>query len=378
MPANSKIKTALIYSHFGPYHMARFRSLRKLASKYNIEVTGVELFRHQTRYPWDRDASDLPIVTVKSENRSWQARYAVIPKCLTTIKEITPDILIIAGYGEAWGISLIIWAILTRTRFILLSESKHDDRKRLFLVEKIKKWLLKNASACLVGGLSHKRYLESLGVNADAIWMGYDVVENDIFSVAHRNASRDPNIRPFFLTVSQLVPKKNLSTLIHSYADYKKMAKDSAWDLVICGEGPLRHTLTADINHFGLQNHVHLKGFLQLFELLPLYTSASCFIHASSQEQWGLVVNEAMASGLPVLVSRTCGCYPELVREGINGFGFDPTDRSELADLMFQMSSGRLELMEMGEQSLNIIKGFTPEISAENLLRAINYSLSRG
>ena len=91
-----------------------------------------------------------------------------------------------------------------------------------------------------------------------------------------------------------------------------------------------------------------------------------------SVEQWGLVVNEAMAAGLPVLVSRACGCAPDLVREGVNGFTFDPYDVGGLAGLMVRMSSGELNLKTMGEASQVIIAGWTPEVFGENLLRAVD------
>jgi glycosyltransferase involved in cell wall biosynthesis len=84
---------------------------------------------------------------------------------------------------------------------------------------------------------------------------------------------------------------------------------------------------------------VYLPGFRQIGELPRFYAHAGAFVHASTTEQWGLVVNEAMASGLPVLVSNLCGCAPELVVEGINGFTFDPRDVDELARGMRRIAS---------------------------------------
>jgi glycosyltransferase involved in cell wall biosynthesis len=79
---------------------------------------------------------------------------------------------------------------------------------------------------------------------------------------------------------------------------------------------------------------VLFPGFRKGKELGTYYGLASCFILPSLQEQWGLVVNEAMAAGLPVLVSQTSGCAPDLVQEGVNGFTFDPTNPMQLAELM--------------------------------------------
>ena len=88
-----------------------------------------------------------------------------------------------------------------------------------------------------------------------------------------------------------------------------------------------------------LAGDVILAGFKQYDELPAYYGLASAFVHASTTEQWGLVVNEAMASGLPVLVSDRCGCAPDLVEDGVNGFTFDPYDVEALAGLMQRVAA---------------------------------------
>ena len=81
-----------------------------------------------------------------------------------------------------------------------------------------------------------------------------------------------------------------------------------------------------------------MPGFKQYDELPIYYGLAGAFIHASTTEQWGLVVNEAMAAGLPVIVSERCGCAPDLVENGRNGFTFDPYDVDALTHLMLKMA----------------------------------------
>jgi glycosyltransferase involved in cell wall biosynthesis len=114
---------------------------------------------------------------------------------------------------------------------------------------------------------------------------------------------------------------------------------------------------------------VHLAGFKPYNELPVYYASANAFIHASTAEQWGLVVNEAIASGLPVIVSDRCGCAPELVNG--NGFTFDPTNEHELADRLFEMASlSDQERQGLGENSYRIAPNFAPERFGEGLERA--------
>jgi glycosyltransferase involved in cell wall biosynthesis len=107
--------------------------------------------------------------------------------------------------------------------------------------------------------------------------------------------------------------------------------------LVLLGDGPLRKTLNSQLSTLNLHGHVHLPGFKQYEELPVYYALAKAFVHASTTEQWGLVVNEAIASGLPVIVSERCGCVPELV--GVNGFTFDPLNEDELTARLLDMSS---------------------------------------
>jgi glycosyltransferase involved in cell wall biosynthesis len=108
------------------------------------------------------------------------------------------------------------------------------------------------------------------------------------------------------------------------------------------------------------------------YDTLPAYYGlASAFILPSVIEPWGLVVNEAMAAGLPVLVSERCGCAQDLVQRGRNGFTFDPCDIEDQASLMLRLSSmPETQRSAMGLASQEIISRWTPELFAQNLEKA--------
>jgi glycosyltransferase involved in cell wall biosynthesis len=257
-----------------------------------------------------------------------------------------------------------------------MSESKEDDAPRQFIAEKIKGLIIKLCNSALVGGSKHKSYLIKLGIPESAIFLGYDVVNNNRFNP---NIIRKlPNFynTHFFLAVNRFVPKKNLHFLISAYAKYHNQNKENSWHLVLCGDGNLRLELENLITKYKLKNFIHLPGFLQQEELLPYFAHASCFIHASIQEQWGLVVNEAMAAGLPVLISNRCGCYEDLIIEGVNGFGFDPENVQQLTNLMVKMSSGEVDLNTMSHAALEHIQKFSPDYFAQGLTQAVEYALT--
>jgi glycosyltransferase involved in cell wall biosynthesis len=120
---------------------------------------------------------------------------------------------------------------------------------------------------------------------------------------------------------------------------------------------------------------VLLPGFKQYPDLPAYYGLAGAFIHASTTEQWGLVVNEAMASGLPVLVSNRCGCTSDLVQEGVNGFTFDPYDVQQLAQLMLGLSTLNSQLSTMAAASRRIIADWGPGRFASGLQEAVEMAL---
>ena len=97
-------------------------------------------------------------------------------------------------------------------------------------------------------------------------------------------------------------------------------------------------------------------------------------MHASTTEQWGLVVNEAIASGLPVIVSERCGCVLELVQD--NGFTFDPMNEGELIARLLEMASlSDQEQKHLGDNSYRIAANFAPELFGEGLERAVGVAM---
>jgi glycosyltransferase involved in cell wall biosynthesis len=145
---------------------------------------------------------------------------------------------------------------------------------------------------------------------------------------------------------------------------------------VLLGDGPLRETLNTQLWNLDLHQHVHLPGFKPYQELPAYYGLAKAFVHVSTSEQWGLVVNEAVASGLPLIVSNRCGCVPELMNA--NGFTFDPFDEKELAGQLLKMASlSDDERNALSDVSYTISTNFGPERFGEGLEQAARVALNQ-
>ena len=375
------MKISILFSNFGPYHLARVRSFQQICHQTDWSLTGIELARSQAEYPWKTQLKqwENQIVSVINNQKLEQTKFFLLVKKLyLTLSQTKPDILVISGYSRPSMLSALLWSMWHQKPAILFSESKENDALRKNYQEKIKSRLVKLYKAALVGGLSHKNYLAKLGMPTEAIFYGYDVVDNEVFHPHKIKLLPNPLKKPYFLAINRFVPKKNLLLLISAYANYRQLAGDSAWDLVLCGDGELRSEIEGQIANLNLQTVVHLPGFLQQKELLPYFAHAGCFIHASIQEQWGLVVNEAMAAGLPVLVSNRCGCFEDLVIEGVNGFGFDPENPQQLTELMLKISLGEINLAAIGQAALEHIQKYSPNYFAQGLKQAVEYAIAHG
>ena len=295
-----------------------------------------------------------------------------------------PDAVAVPGWSDPAALAAIGWAARRGVPAILMSESSALDGPRRGLREHVKRRVIGLCNAGLVSGTPHAEYLADLGMPRLRVFLGYGAVDNSHFACGARTALENAAAfrtghglpERYFLASSRFVAKKNLFCLLDAYAAYRAAASPGAWHLVLLGDGPLGGELRRRVTERGLQDFVHFPGFQQYAELPIYYGLAKAFVHASTTEQWGLVVNEAMASGLPVLVSDCCGCAPDLV-SGENGETFAPTDTAALAAGFARMAAREpAALAAMGAASRRRIEGWSPENFACQLEQAVNVALN--
>jgi 1,2-diacylglycerol 3-alpha-glucosyltransferase len=374
------VNIAVVFHSFGPYHSARLRA----ASRF-CEAIAIELVAETSEYAWSRvqDITGVKRLTLFPEGDP-QANSAgeISRRMRQALSSCAPDAVAIPGWSNKGAMAALSWCALTRTPAILMSESTAQDEPRFWWREAIKRRIVNVYSTALVGGQRHIEYLAGLGMPRNRIFIGYDVVDNGYFARSanevrgQRSEVRQKYGLPenYFLASARFIEKKNLFTLLRAYATYRHNTGDNAWKLILLGDGPLKSDLCRLISDLRLCDSVLMPGFKQYDELPGYYALANAFVHASTTEQWGLVVNEAMASGLPVIVSNRCGCVPELVREGVNGFTFDPDNAGQLGELMLRLSKDS-QLPAMGNASRNIISDWGTEQFGTGLKAAAETAL---
>ncbi|TET73477.1 MAG: glycosyltransferase [Candidatus Aminicenantes bacterium] len=292
-----------------------------------------------------------------------------------------PQVVIIGGYNYFAYWAALIWARTKKRKVIVIIESHYLDKPRYILKEKVKRLFVSNCNAALVDGTRHRDYTISLGLKSESIFIKKGTGPVDV-SFYQRAVSRYKNNKidlckklgipcNNFIFIGRFSPEKNIISLLRVYKKIKDEV-GKGWGLILLGNGLQRKKIEDFINENAVKD-ILLPGFKQKEEIPFFYVISDVLILPSVSEPWGLVVAEAMASNLPVLVSNRCGCYPDIVYDGINGFSFDPFNDDQLFELMNNVTRGEYNLEDMGKASLQIIKDHTPEKAAEMYLNAINF-----
>ena len=385
-----KPSIGVVFHHIGPYHHARLN-----AAADRLSVTGIE-WSAKAFDAWGAAATPARYsrVSLFPEATEHYPDKAELRRAFSSALEQTnPDVVAVNGWNNFGSLIAANCCVRRGAPMVVMSESSRQDEPRTWGKEAIKRRIAGLYSAALVGGERHVEYLSELGMPRERIFTGYDVVDNHYFRrKAQEVRSQGWEVRQkyslpenYFLASARFIEKKNLTSLIRAYAEYRDRLqrtgvtdpgynRNAPWDLVVLGDGPLRETLHSQLSTLNLNEQVHLPGFKQYDELPVYYAFANAFVHASTSEQWGLVVNEAIASGLPVIVSNRCGCAPELVNG--NGFTFDPTNEHELTARLLEMASlSDEERKRLGDNSYRIAANFAPERFGEGLERATSMAM---
>lgn len=368
-------RAALLVQRIGPYHHARFDAWARLRSGESHVIE----FR-----PGDRVYAAWRLVEAPGAYRRF---LCASRKDLDVyLDEIQPEVIVCVGYADPEIHQAINWAIKRGVRLVTCSDSTYCDQPRFWHKEWLKRAVVAPFDAALVAGERSRDYLRHLGFAENGMFAPWDVVDNDYFA-RRADAARGDGLaarekwglpRSYFLFVGRFIPEKNLELLIAAYARYANQAGEKAWSMVLCGSGPLESLLRASVEAAGVADRVRFVGFLQYEDIPILYGLAEAVVLPSVSETWGLVVNEAMAAGLPVLVSARCGCTPDLIRRGENGFSFEPADLGALTARLEDIA--RLDdeqRLAMGRRSREIVATYSPVEFARGLEAAVGCALQR-
>jgi glycosyltransferase involved in cell wall biosynthesis len=313
---------------------------------------------YRSHYLWDGSFQSLP-----------QIRTALRAVCV--LERCRPDVVVISGYSYLPAWSVLAWAKLRGKPVALWSETNRQYRQRYRVKELIKRAFV---SACDVGhvyGKSSREYLEDLGMMPSAIVEKRATVDSELFS--KRRAAFHSDFRRFVF-VGRFAPEKNLPRLLEAFHIVRN--KERA-ELVMVGYGPLEAVLRQKTCDLKLNDSVVFAGPKTQEEVSQILAESDCLVLPSLSEPWGLVVNEALFTGIPVIVSDRCGCAPDLVTED-TGWVVGAEDTGKLAEVVVEVCKLPVErLREMGRSAVKLAAEYCPDASAKRVLQNLEELLAR-
>ena len=287
------------------------------------------------------------------------------------LNRIRPAIVIISGYSDAAAWTAWLWANLRRTKRILWSESNVFDHPRYLWRELAKRVFVTGCDSAHVYGTSGLEYLERLGMARSRIRTKRAIANTALF-LNHGGVADQSGKAIRLLFCGRLSPEKNLPFLMRAFARLDQDTESPRMVLKLVGYGPLEHALRDLAEELGILKIVDFAGGRQQADLPMVFRSSDVLILPSTSETWGVVVNEAMLSGLPVAVSARCGCAADLVKPQ-TGWIFSPDDEVELAKLLDRIADTQIDVLkEMGRTARSMAAEYSPENCAKAVLENIS------
>lgn len=304
--------------------------------------------------------------------------YHAIPLSLgllNIIRKIKPDVLITEGFFQwtpfvqlyGWFFRVPVFVGYERT----LYTERHNSRFKTFL----RKLQDKSIAGYLVNGIETKKYLLSLGISEDKIFVGgmsadstglrvsikkWPIEEKQSFKSKYISS----NNGLIFLFTGQMILRKGVNYLLKAWVKHTQLYPDDK--LVLVGGGVFLERWKKEYRKY---SSIIFEGTVAYDEIYKYYAIADVYILPTIEDNWSLVVPEAMACGLPVATSIYNGCHVELIQDGENGFVFDTFNQESITNVLAKFH--HMDLKKMGAKSILIEKNFNTEACAKREYEAI-------
>lgn len=376
------VRIALLTNIVPPYRVPVYRALADTPGWRLRVFTNAETEFDRS---WQVDTAGLDVERVASLSLVRGHRTLHLPWALPpALARFAPDVLISAelgprtllawAYGAVAGTPLVTWIETTPQRV-----ADGGALRRL-----LGPWILARSGAVVGPGSAARRVARSFGTPDQRILDAPNAHDTETFEKRLAALDRDAVARDLraglgtrpriALVVGRLFDVKGVVPLLEAW-DRVPSALRREWTLLFVGSGPLAARVAHARDTHQPGEIVHVPA-IQPEEVVPFYAASDMLVFPSLGDVWGFAVNEAMATGLPVLCSTRAGCAADLIRPGQNGWLADPLAPDAFAATLGEaMTCGRRRFL--GDRAAETLARFTPEATAAGLRRAVAHALLR-
>jgi glycosyltransferase involved in cell wall biosynthesis len=377
-PPISSAKVVMLVNMIPPYRLPVFEALGDRVGKLLVWISTPMEADRQWQPEWGR--LEVEVQRSFALQQSTRHPHGFVDKqfvhlpydTIPRLHRARPDLVLTSELGLRTA-QAALWCAATSTPLaavVHVSESSEGGRDRDRVRRLLRRILLRRADIVFVPGQSGARYVRGLGAHPDRIRVVRSV--SPLKDVVPAHVGRDGGRR--LLYVGQLIERKGIVPFVQALGRWGLRHPDERVSLRIMGVGPE----AARLETLRLPGNVtvDLAAPLPYERVAEMYQTADVFAFPTLADVWGLVVNEAMSSGLPVLGSRHSQAVEELVEEGVNGWTFVP-DRPEAVDEALERVLGTPpeQLARMGAAARDTVRSLTPEYVADGFVDGLRMAL---
>lgn len=289
------------------------------------------------------------------------------------------DAILIPGYFCCYYIQVLLVARLMGVPAFFRGDNKDSGGRRGVLKNTLRSTFLRNYYRCFAGLFATATYMKQsfmkYGASPSKIHWAPHCVDSSLFEGIRSEMGDRAQFRErmgvgeevvVLMLCGKMIEEKNPVFFLNALA---KVKSESPTYLMFVGDGPLREMVELEAERLGISFTV--TGFKNQTELPQYYDAADVVVLPSKSETWGLVINEAMIFGKPVVVSDAVGCCEDLVIEAKNGFIFRSEDQTDCVRALEACLGARKLYPEMGLYASSLIQNYTPAINAANIRDAL-------
>jgi glycosyltransferase involved in cell wall biosynthesis len=367
----------LLTNYIPPYRLPLFRALDKDLGSFRV----LESIAMGPDRPWRVEHSGLHVETqrtltfTRTRKHPYgfrQQAYIHLPyDTLGRLFRLKPDVVLSAEIGARTAQALLYRSFCPNSRVIIWAAlSEHSEAQCGAAREVLRRALLPLADALLVNGASGARYIRRFGVSDEKIFVAPQATDHRRFYSLP--LERQHVERRRLIYAGRLIELKALVPFVFVLSRWCAAHPNVYVEFWMVGDGPERQKLENAALPTNLD--LHFYGNVAYDEVPAFYAKTGILVFPSLSDEWGLVVNEAMAAGLPVLGSVYSQAVEELVQDGVNGWTFRSNRSSEMyAALDRALTTTHEQLRRMGASARRAIEHLTPEFAADRVMDAVRF-----